>query len=80
MSEDGLIQWHEVEDRKLRHPWILDLHWSAVIRDRRTGKRYAVDSWFLDNGQKPFIQPLDEWLAGRRFESGPAQQGATGSH
>jgi len=82
LSEDGLIQWHDVEDRKLRHPWILDLHWSAVIRDRRTGKRYAVDSWFLDNGQQPFIQPLDEWLAGRRFESGPAQQGAsdTGRH
>ena len=75
LSKQGLIQWHEVEDRKLRHPWILDLHWTAVIRDRNTGKRYAVDSWFLDNGQQPFIQPLDEWLSGRRFDSAQEQQG-----
>ena len=75
LSKQGLIQWHEVEDRRLRHPWILDLHWTAVIRDRNTGKRYAVDSWFLDNGQQPFIQPLDEWLSGRRFDSAQEQQG-----
>lgn len=73
LSKDGLIRWHEVEDRQLRHPWILDLHWSAVIRDRNTGKRYAVDSWFLDNGKPPFIQPLDEWLSGRRFDSNAEQ-------
>lgn len=68
LSDGGLLQWHEVEDRRLRHPWILDLHWSAVIRDRSTGKRYAVDSWFLDNGQQPFVQPLDDWLSGRRID------------
>jgi hypothetical protein len=63
-----------VEDRELRHPWILDVHWSAVIRDRNTGKRYAVDSWFLDNGQLPFIQALDEWLSGQRLDSGQVRQ------
>jgi hypothetical protein len=74
LSKDGLIRWHEVEDRELRHPWILDVHWSAVIRDRNTGKRYAVDSWFLDNGQPPFIQALDEWLSGQRLDSGQVRQ------
>ena len=69
LSEDGLMRWHQVEERELRHPWILDLHWSAVIRDLSTGQRYAVDSWFLDNGKPPFIQPLDDWLSGRRFDS-----------
>jgi len=75
LSDDGLLQWHGVEDRKLRHPWILDVHWSAVIRDRSTGKQYAVDSWFLDNGQQPFVQPLDEWLSGRRFDRVQEQPG-----
>jgi len=75
LSDDGLLQWHEVEDRRLRHPWILDLHWSAVIRDRSTGKRYAVDSWFLDNGQQPFVQPLDDWLSGRRIDRVQEQPG-----
>ena len=75
LSDGGLLQWHEVEDRRLRHPWILDLHWSAVIRDRSTGKRYAVDSWFLDNGQQPFVQPLDDWLSGRRIDRVQKQPG-----
>ena len=75
LSKDGLIRWHQVEDRELRHPWILDVHWSAVIRDRNTGKRYAVDSWFLDNGQPPYIQALDDWLSGRRFDSRQVRQG-----
>ena len=69
----GLLQWHAVEERELRHPWILDLHWAAVIRDTSTDQRYAVDSWFLDNGQPPYIQPLDQWLSGRAFNHGQEQ-------
>ncbi len=75
MDADGLLHWHTVEERRLRHPWILDLHWSAVIRDTDTGQRYAVDSWFLDNGQPPYIQPLEQWLSGRAFDSGQEQLG-----
>jgi hypothetical protein len=74
LSADGLLRWHQVEDRELRHPWLLDVHWSAVIRDLTTGKRYAVDSWFLDNGKPPIIQPLEEWLSGRRFDSDDGKQ------
>ncbi len=75
LSNDGLLHWHTVEERRLRHPWILDLHWAAVIRDKNSGKRYAVDSWFLDNGQLPYIQPLDQWLSGHAFDSGQEQLG-----
>ncbi|GMQ86996.1 MAG: hypothetical protein BMS9Abin08_0194 [Gammaproteobacteria bacterium] len=75
LNNDGLLHWHTVEERRLRHPWILDLHWAAVIRDKNSGKRYAVDSWFLDNGQPPYIQPLDQWLSGRAFDSGQEQLG-----
>jgi len=75
LSGDNLLQWHSVEERRLRHPWILDLHWSAVIRDKSTDTHYAVDSWFRDNGQPPYIQPLDEWLSGDAFDSGQEQLG-----
>ncbi|GMQ89446.1 MAG: hypothetical protein BMS9Abin09_0932 [Gammaproteobacteria bacterium] len=73
ISSDGLLQWHAVEERRLRHPWILDMHWAAVIRDKHADRRYAVDSWFLDNGQPPYIQPLDQWLSGRAFDRGQEQ-------
>ncbi len=81
LSDAGLLRWHGVEERRVRHPLIFNVHWTAVIRDDTTGIRYAVDSWFLDNGEPPFIQPLDQWLSGRGFERGEEnlshQQGLT---
>ena len=66
-EQKGLLRWHRVLDRTVRHPWILDFHWTAVIEDRTTGVRYAVDSWYLDNGQPPYIQQLEDWQVKRRF-------------
>jgi len=42
-------------------PW---WHQSAVIQNIKTNKKYAVDTWFRDNGQKGFIIPLQEWKDG----------------
>ncbi len=68
MYDDGLFKWHEVEERAVRHPFIFNTHWTAVIADRSNGERFAVDSWFRDNGQPPDIQPLADWLKGRKME------------
>jgi len=68
MARDGLLTNHSVEERRVRRPLIFDVHWSAVIREAGTGQRFAVDSWFLDNGQPPRIQPLEEWLSGKSPE------------
>lgn len=64
LSDDGLLKWHVVEPRAMRNPWLLDVHWTAVIRERTGGARFAVDSWFLDNGEPPYVQPLEDWLDG----------------
>jgi len=75
LSEGGLLRWHRVEKRQVRHPLIFNVHWAAVILDESTGTRYAVDSWFLDNGQPPYIQPLEAWLSGRSFDRGQEDLG-----
>lgn len=67
IEQERLLHWHQVRERAVRNPWILDYHWTAVIEDRTTGIRYAVDSWYLDNGQPPYIQNLKDWLAKRSF-------------
>lgn len=67
LHRDGLLRWHQVLNRTVRHPWILDFHWTAVIEDQTNGIRYAVDSWYLDNGLPPYIQQLEDWLVKRRF-------------
>lgn len=65
MQKSGLIKLHSIEDRGNRgfffNGWP---HTTAVIKETRTENRYAVDSWFLDNGQQPFIIPLKEWRDG----------------
>jgi hypothetical protein len=65
LFQDGLLRHHDIEERRVRRPLIFNAHWSAVIRERHTGQRFAVDSWFLDNAQPPYIQPLEEWLSRR---------------
>ncbi len=75
IRDAGLLKWHAVEQRQVRHPLIFNVHWTAVIRDTRSQRRYAVDSWFLDNGQPPYIQPLEEWKSGRGFKTGQEDLG-----
>lgn len=60
----GLLRWHSVEDRAMRRRWLVSDHWSAVIRDQTSGMTYAVDSWYLDNGELPYIQILQDWRDG----------------
>lgn len=67
IERQGLLRYYEVVDRASRGWFVFGWpHETAVIRDRKTGERWAVDSWFLDNGAPPFILPLDEWRRGWR--------------
>jgi len=60
-QQHDLLHWHTVEKRAFRAPYLLDQHWSAQIRELKTGRRYVVDSWFDDNGKPPLIQPVEDW-------------------
>lgn len=65
MANDGLLRWHEVETRKTRGFFLFGWpHTTAVIRERQSGRKFAVDSWFLDNGEPPYILPLEQWQDG----------------
>jgi len=65
LSKVGLIHFHTIEDRETRGYFIFGWpHTTAVIRDKQTGQKYAVDSWFLDNGNLPFVLPLQVWADG----------------
>jgi len=65
MINDGLIRWHTIEDRETRGYFLFGWpHTTAVIRDTQSAQKYAVDSWFLDNGYPPYILPLEQWENG----------------
>ena len=67
MKEDKLIRFHHIEDRENRgyffNGWP---HTTAVVKEIHTEERYAVDSWFLDNGKQPYVIPIKEWKEGWR--------------
>jgi hypothetical protein len=56
----GLLRHHRVLDRAYRRA-IFDQHWAGQIEEIASGKRFAVDSWFHDNGILPYVQEMSEW-------------------
>ncbi|MEN8175991.1 MAG: hypothetical protein ABFS23_09525 [Pseudomonadota bacterium] len=70
MAGDGLLRFHKVEKTSTRGFMIMGWpHTTAVVRDTTTGEKWAVDSWFLDNGVPPAIVPLSQWRSGWRPKS-----------
>jgi hypothetical protein len=64
LESKGWLKHHQVLEPVMRAPLLVNDHWAARIVEKRTSQAYAVDSWFFDNGQPAFVEPLDEWLAG----------------
>ena len=36
-------------------------HWTAVLKDKKDGQKWAVDSWIYKNGENPAVVKVDEW-------------------
>jgi hypothetical protein len=67
LQQAGLLKHHVVRERATRFGFRAGMpHTTAVIENIATQQRYAVDSWFFDNGEVPVIMPLDEWKSGWR--------------
>jgi hypothetical protein len=64
LKQNGFMQFHEIEDTRTRNFFFTGWpHSTAVIREIKTGARFAVDSWFYDNGHSATIVPFSEWKA-----------------
>jgi len=75
LQKYGLLRWHRVADRATRWSLFTWPHTTAVIEERANLEQWAVDSWFLDNGEPPFVLPLQAWRNGWR----PPRLDAAGS-
>lgn len=65
-AQQKWLRWHDHLEPVTRLPipkgwWP---HSTAVIRERGSGKTFAVDSWFDANGQPPHIVDLPTWRHG----------------
>ena len=69
---NGLMLFHEIEDTRTRNFFFTGWpHTTAVIHDIKTGERYAVDSWFYDNGHAAAIVPFATWKANYQPKDSP---------
>jgi len=75
MRQMGLVKWHTVEDTRVRNLFFNGWpHSTAVIRDIDSDERYAVDSWFYDNGAPATIVLFATWKSGYRPADSPIGQ------
>jgi hypothetical protein len=64
LKQGSFMQFHEIEDMRTRNFFFTGWpHTTAVIREAKTGARFAVDSWFYDNGHAATIVPFATWKA-----------------
>jgi len=70
IERQGWLRYHRVLEHVLRRRFVIFEHYAAQIEEvmpAQAGERaarYAVDSWFFDNGQPAVVMPLSRWLAG----------------
>ncbi len=65
LDQGGYLKWHKPVDRSTRFGIFVGMpHTTAVIEELGSHTRYAVDSWFYDNGTPPAIVKLPAWKKG----------------
>lgn len=63
LNRHGWMRFHQPMGHTWRAPRIVDLHYTAWMRDDQ-GQDWAVDSWFFDNGHDAVVVPLPVWNEG----------------
>ncbi len=68
-EQRGFLRFHKVLTPALRSRFIVFLHYAAQIEELTPTEteqkaRFAVDSWFFDNGNAATIIPMEEWNQG----------------
>ena len=72
LQQAGYLKFHEIEDMRTRNFFFTGWpHTTAVIRESKTGDRFAVDSWFYDNGHPAIIVPFAVWKANYKPADSP---------
>jgi hypothetical protein len=56
LERNGLIQHHSVEQPFAKDDLSHWTHWAAVVREKSSGERFAIDSSSGTNGENPTVQ------------------------
>lgn len=69
LERENLLSFHRIGGNAHRGPLTLNApHNSASIIENKSGKAFAVDSWFGHNGDPAWVTPIEHWLTGESPE------------
>ncbi len=70
-DDEGLFKFHEAAPPLHRGYFVNGMwpHNTGAVREKASGKVYAIDSYYFDNGVTPSIVPIDVWLQNWRPEN-----------
>jgi hypothetical protein len=67
MQDEGLISFHDIYKPTMRGFMVMGWpHVAVVLKDKQTGERFVVDSWFEDNGHPAHVVAYKLWKSGWR--------------
>ena len=73
LEQQGWVKWHRTSFPKHRGLFTLHApHNTAVLKEKASGREYAVDSWFHANGKRPEVVPIEQWSSG--FDPGDTKR------
>jgi len=71
LQSNGLIKHHTVESTMSKENLARGLatlnpvkywpHWTAVLKEKETRQKWAVDSWLFDQGENPAVVKVEDW-------------------
>jgi len=62
LATNGMLRYHDVLQPMAKDvPLFQWTHYFAVIRDKTSGQRWAVDSFMAPNGREPMIMEAEKW-------------------
>ncbi len=69
LNREGLLRFHKPERRVTQSFFGRDFwtHTVATVTEIETQQEYIIDTWILDNGELPYIMPIEDWDDGKEL-------------
>ena len=69
LNKQGLLRFHSPERRVTQSFFGRDFwtHTVATVKEKESQQEYIIDTWVLDNGELPYIMPIEDWDEGKEL-------------
>ena len=69
LDKEGLLRFHKPE-RRVTQSFFGRSFWThtvATVKEIDSRQEFIIDTWVLDNGEVPYIMPIEDWDEGKEL-------------